>query len=375
MLTLEQRGFAADIILFVPRGEDEATFELLSTSWLVQNGDLDVMKVQPGANGEPFAGLELNQAFMHARRQGAGSQGSSCALMALDDFVREFKDLVDSEVTTEFLNYKFFEAAATSSASDSFAEFGALCDVFRRSPKLMRSLVKHRLFNGTISAGGGSCQISMKNHDVANSKPRPDISRSISRRKSGEFMSLPLGNKFPTAETKDGSTRLFPADQRVTPFMVSQWRNRIKSTFQQMQQDQDVPQAMDGGLRGLFIGISAVYYAAAKAGVAEVILPKTTFLERLDMKLSKELEAEVQDKLAISNLTLVHEFLGVVLHDSAWIVCKRDWKAQPAALELQSEGQSLEVSTDASSETKQSDLPSYVAGWVLGFYLSQAHLV
>jgi hypothetical protein len=393
---LEQHNYPADIIPFVPTGTDEANLELIATEWLVQHGDLDVMNIQQGSHKESFAGFELNQAFMRARRQGvANSLVPSASMMGMDDFIREFKDLVDTDVTSEFLSYKFLEAAALSSVEQSCSDFATLCDVFRRSPKLMRSLVKNRLFNGTMSAGGGSCQISMKSGEArAAEDDRPALSRTTSRRRQNEMLSLPLGNKYPTtAKQKDGV--LWPTNERITMEKVNEWRSRIQQKFCEMQQDPDFPEHMDGGLRGLFIGISGVFYAAKLANCAEVILPKNAFLERIQTRLEElvkdppkpraqegpgqELEL-IWDHLGVSNLTLVHEFVGKVLHESAWIVCKRNWKAQPASLELLDGQGGLPVvnedeAPDSATGFNKQELPTYVAGWVLGFYLSQGDLL
>jgi len=365
-----------DFLLFVPTEKDEATYELVATEWLVQRGDLDVTRIPQGKNRVPFAGLELSQALMRA---GKPSSGGAHAF-SLHEFVREFQDLMDTDVDHAFMEAKFKQAALQSSVDENFADVTALSEVMRSSPQLMRALVKSRLFHGTLSAGGGSCQITVKpdHHDrrhmedngIARATPRVESKTAFERStsnsvlRSSEFYSVKLGFKLPLI----GEDALFKKTEPMSSNLVEAWRTRIRKEIASM----DLPHKLNGNLRGVFIGISAVYYAAQLAGCAECLLPKASFLQQLGEKLDELLARPrepkeskggglVYDHRDVSNLVLVSEIVGSVLAESAWIVCKRNWTAQSAMMEVHD------------VEDKDGEpLPKYVATWSLGFYLSQA---
>lgn len=383
---LLDKTVASDVLLFVPSEQDEATYELWATEWLVQNGDLDVQNVHEGAHGVPFAGLELSQALMRAGRPRAS--GGSPSVFALLDFVREFQDLTDTGLDNDFLEVMFTKAAAESSL-DETADASAISGLFRRCPQLMRGLVKSRLFNGTISAGGGSCQITVKpefsqrrerglrrqkSEDFSRTRAKA-ASNSNSVFRNSEFHCVKLGNKTPLT----GLAPMWPKHEPMTEQRIEDWRALIREEMDFM----DLPPRLQRNLRGLYVGISAVYYAASLANCAETIMPKTIFLGKIADKLRDLLEdppapkagpsggQPSYDHRAFANLALVYEVVDYVLADTAWIVCKRNWKAQPADVEavlngVESEG--LEQEEEAEVEAS----PTYVATWSLGFFLNQA---
>merc|ERR1739848_699538 len=139
----------------------------------------------------------------------------------------------------------------------------------------MGGLVKNRLFNGTISAGGGSCQVLMKELDRTRNRSARNVNKI---RHSAEFYSLPMGNTTPLTTDNEDLATLFPCSCRVTGDLVEAWRSRIDACFTDMQNSGRFPEKKDRGLRGFYIGISAVFYAAKKAGCHEVILQKGDFL-------------------------------------------------------------------------------------------------
>jgi len=349
------RGYVqGDVLLFIPSESDEATYELWATEWLVSQGDLSVENVAPGLNGVPFAGMELSQALTRAARM--ADQASSCHLQG---FCREFEDLVGGQIDQSYLTSIFNQAAAAGDLGSDLAEISLISEVMRTSPATMRALIKNRLFNGTLSAGGGSCQITVK-PEHSERKPKAKgggdalLSQSATMRNS-EFFSIPIGNKTPL--TGDA---LFPRNEPMTRELILAWRARIRDQIEAA----ELPHKLEGNLRGVYIGISAVFYAADLAGCSQTLLPKGTFVAKLEQKIEALLAnpppptekdgKQVYDHRAFSNLTLVAEVVRRVMSDTAWIVCKRNWKAAPIVL---TEGQ---------------ELPKYVATWTLGFYLNQA---
>jgi hypothetical protein len=351
---LEQEyGVPARLVWFVPPGEDEATFELTAAEWLIQIGDLDVTRVDTGPNNQLFGGFELNQAF--ARSRASRSAGASASdVVQVEDFMREFADLLSPDVASDFLYAKFNEASRHSSCSDAMsAEFGPLYQVFKESPKLMRTLVQKRLFAGTISAGGGSSQVAIKDEHIMVSDLHNRMRSLLSSESLGEsskpsrgllraseVMSLPLGNRAPLLAQEKVASPLWSSDGPITQDMIDRWRSRIDETWNQMAENDELPDRVESGLRGLLVGISAIFHASKLAGCAEMILPKALFLERVLQKLD-DLVADppkskngVYDHRDAANLALVHEVVSRALAPTAWIVCKRNWRAQPAFLNM-----------------------------------------
>jgi len=329
--------------------------------WLVQIGDLDVMRVEAGANSTSFAGFELNQAFAAARASSATADSDT---MQMEDFLREFSDLIGEDLPRDYLFSKFMLAAKKSLGGDPCAaDFGALYETFRESSKLMRALVKKRLFSGTLSAGGGSSQVAIK--DVQSLGQPQGSLRSI------EVMSLPLGNKAPLL-AEEGFAPLWPADKPLSQDMISAWQEVIAKKWKELDDASAIPSRVEIGMRGLLVGISAVYHASKFAGCSEMILSKASFLSKLQAKLDQLLENPpagkpgkdgqmVYDHKNASNLVLAHEVAAKAMAPTAWIVCKRNWKAQPTFLEALGD--------------KAPELPEYAATWVLGLYLIQTGMV
>jgi hypothetical protein len=99
--------------------------------------------------------------------------------------------------------------------------------------------------------------------------------------------------------------------------------------------------------RGLFVGITAIFYAAKLAGCDSHILGKQEFLAALDSK-TQDLLASGGSGRDLANLTLVAALVDHVLHHKAKIVCKRSWACPSPA------------------GNSPSDV---VATWTLGMYL------
>jgi len=319
--------------------------------------------------------------------------GGAASGFTMQEFIWEFSDLLDQDLDEEFLRQKFrqavnmrkFQQAARGvhQLDTVVVDVAALSDTFRKSPHLMRALVKSRLFNGTLSAGGGSCQITVKPDQNDEQRRR----RSPTSSRSSDHVSIQLGNKTPM----NGDSPLFARDVPMSETLLELWRGQIREEIRSM----DLPPKMNKGLRGVYIGISAVYYAAKTAKCHERLLPKVEFLAHLDNCLKNMLESQtppvdcdghqehqLYDHREFANLVLVHEIVSSVLAESAWVVCKREWKAQPAGLEVAGShgdaecvhrGPDLPSKIGAASDMLPSPLklPEYVATWSLGFYLSR----
>merc|ERR1712216_953235 len=164
-------------------------------------------------------------------------------------------------------------------------------------------------FAGTISAGGGSCQLSMMSN----------------RSQELQLFSVPVGNRVPTVEG------LF--SKPVKPHERQHWQSRVQAELRKA----NFPK----GLCGLYVGISAAYHAANAADAADRLINKTGMLAHLDDRLTTLKDDDVR---SISNLILIRELISWVFDPQACFVFKRNWQA---------------------------DGETYVATWTLGFYLQQ----
>jgi len=134
-------------------------------------------------------------------------------------------------------------------------------------------------------------------------------------------------------------------DGPVDPKRLRLWRDLVEAC------------AAENGLptqqRGLFVGISAVYYAAAEAKCDGLVLERDVFVERLERRRDELVVEGSTAGRALSNITLVLGLVKAVLHHSALIVCKRKWKVAPAGGEA----------------------ADFLATWTLGFYLKQTGIL
>lgn len=214
----------------------------------------------------------------------------------------------------------------------------------------MRSLVRAKLFAGTLSAGGGTCQVTFR------------VAGSLA---TSQVYSLPIGNRMPlvgmkvtggkevldpkkTPRAREIAIRLLcedatnmrksfasgsgsrttlnltetrPAwseDGPVHAEKLQLWRELIDACGEEIE--------LPGAQRGLFVGISAIFYAAKAAGCDGQILARDVFLEKLRAKI--EVLSASGGKGSgrdIANLVLVSGLVKFILHRTALIVCKRNW--------------------------------------------------
>jgi len=147
---------------------------------------------------------------------------------------------------------------------------------------------------------------------------------------------------------KDGKTSwpeetrpAWPEDGPVDRGSLDLWRQLIASCAEE--------RGLPTQQRGLFVGISALFYAAKLAGCAGEVMPRDAFLLRLAKRRGELMEDGKGSGRDLANLTLVMTIVEYVLHRTAIIVCKRMWRVgEPGA---------------------QSD---FVATWTLGMYLKHS---
>jgi hypothetical protein len=173
-------------------------------------------------------------------------------------------------------------------------------------------------------------------------KKGPDVGRNMLRqRRSSEqepakgFKDAMLGNPPEYITTQPA----WSEDGPVSRELLEEWRELVLCCAEEV----DVPR----GQRGLFVGITAFFYAAKLAGCEDRILEKADFIDALEFKKEELLENGGTGR-DLANLTLVAALVGHVLHSKAKIVCKRNWLC---------------------SESERAEPMKVVATWTLGFFL------
>jgi len=353
--------YNVECIAFSPEDVDEAMYELWATEWVVQHGDMDVSH------------MKLGRAYRTL--QGGDEDADTNWKEILHDFC-------DLNAETE-LECAYREAAEEAGVQETETSVGVqdmpisvpcshFYDAFNNSPALLRALLRARLFSGTLSAGSGSSQVTLR------------CSTSLD---TSQVHSLPVGNRTPVvsmklALTADApsllSTRLphtrvlaqellcippasrpsgrtgrhasftetkaaWSEDGPVCPERLEQWRELVTTCAD----ESHFPTEQ----RGLFVGISAVYYAAKLAGCEDKVLKRDEFLERLELQRNALMKEGGHDRRGLSNLVLVAALVQFVLHRTSLIVCKRNWHV---------------------GEGMQDNQMDFVATWSLGMYLKHS---
>jgi len=278
--------------IFVPSGELEAQFELRSVEWLIGLTSIDI----------PTEGIQswmVEEAFTDI----AALEGQDCVgEVACEDAQARLQAKGVPEDTLT----KVFQNRARRSVI-TFSEFETA--VYNEAT--LQAMVRKHCFKGSISAGGGSSQLALC---------------GAVRNSIVQLYSMPIGNRVPIVE------KLFSTP--VTWAERSDWVERIRGSLQST----DFPQ----GVCGMFVGISAMYHAAKKVGIADCIVTKQEVMLAFAEYLAT---MDSNDHRVVANLTLVKEIIGWVFADSgASFLFKRNWVS--------------------GEET-------YIAGWTLGWYVSQ----
>lgn len=152
-------------------------------------------------------------------------------------------------------------------------------------------------FTGTLSAGGGSSQLSVRGGVSA-----------------VQLFSVPFGNKKPLS---DGLFSKPPTQEEV-----ANWATRVREALHQ----QAFPHCLDG----LFVGISATFYAASESSCADRVIGKQEAIEALTARINECTNTEQGpngEKAArgAANVALVRELIDWVLSPQAQILFRRNW--------------------------------------------------
>jgi len=331
---------------------------------VVQHGDLDV------------EGMSLEKVYRTL--QG----GREEAPTTLQEVEAEFRDLrADEDLRSAYYRAAAYARAASHSQVQTPLEdkppptsvpCSAFYASFEASQPLLRALLRARLFSGTLSVGSGSSQVTLRCstslessqvHSIPLGNRTPLVSMTITDCSDGSSpfsSSLPktcmLAHQLLTADgdaarpSKFASTPketrpAWPEDGPVDKSRLDLWRMLVRCCAE----ERGIPTEQ----RGLFVGISALFYAAKLAGCAGTVLPRDAFLERLAARRNELLRDGACNGRDLANLTLVMTMVEFVLHRTALIVCKRMWY----------------VGDPSSSQTE------FVATWTLGMYLKHSGMM
>lgn len=379
-LNTELSTHAVKVSFYIPHEKDEAMYELWATEWVVQYGDLDVSKFDLEPAEQTLQGGNLN------------------ALTTLKEVQDRF---LDFRAPRE-LERVFYQALdASEQPEHNSVTCRAFYQMLNENERLMRAYIRARKFSGTVSAGGGSSQVTLRRTQVGSLE-------------DSQVHSLPLGNRSPLVSmpmTKDLETALFtnkkprtrvlarqllcgpgpvtetrPAwdeDGPVDNKRIDMWEELILACAA----ESDLP----SGQRGLFVGISAVFYAAKSAKCDGRVMDREQFLEKLEQRKIEVLSGSTSGKeqknqgRELANIVMVKALVSYVLHKTAEIVCKRQWlvEYEEDMSDVISTGTSKKsIGTDMSNrspgpgkaiEEKKPDV--FLATWTFGFYLKQSSVM
>jgi len=298
------------IRLFVPSGEYEAELELRSVQWLMGQTDLGI-----GAAGLSDAMLERTYLSMSklgdfgiaARRPSALSLRS---LSSTNDIVTVSKKRAKEQLQAHGVPPSVANTLDSTALKDPFSieDFSKAA----HADNSLQPLVRSCSFCGTISAGGGSCQLTLASHST----------KSVA-----QLYSMPIGNRSPSNLAVFPSKGEIPEEKRVEWVMMI--RGFLASSFPSQR------------MHGFFVGISAVYHAAKAAGIADRFIKQPEAVQAFSTCIAGLAPTDVR---SISNLLLVREMIMGIFDEDSSFLFKRNWKVGDC---------------------------TYVAGWTLGLYSSQ----
>jgi len=298
----KQLGRTTVIRIFVPSGELEAQFELRGVEWLIGQASVDV-KVGALERWMVDKAFDLLLTADH----------SLANFPEVDQASSVEVEWVDARLKALGIHQAEVHAALHRADSDAnrildHAEFSGAVD--RESA--LQAMVRQCCFCGTISAGGGSSQLTIT---------------GCVRNGMAQMFSMPIGNRVPIVG------RMFSTP--VTLEERGDWVERIRDGLRSSQFPKRV--------QGLFVGISAMYHAAKVAGVTERLVTKREAMKAFADALAR-LDANA-DHRSIANLILVQEIIRWVFDDDhSCMLFKRNWRANGT---------------------------EYVASWTLGWYVTQ----
>eukprot|EP00746_Dinoflagellata_sp_MGD_P021353 gnl/MRDRNA2_/MRDRNA2_149852_c0_seq1.p1 gnl/MRDRNA2_/MRDRNA2_149852_c0~~gnl/MRDRNA2_/MRDRNA2_149852_c0_seq1.p1 ORF type:complete len:425 (-),score=77.39 gnl/MRDRNA2_/MRDRNA2_149852_c0_seq1:35-1309(-) len=290
----EISGRSVQIRLFVPSGELEATFELRATEWLIRKAQNEIgAMLRQGRENEAV----VRQCFASADQDATGS-------LTEEELGRALAKCGFS-LPSAGLHKLFSEIDIDHSGTVNREEFKMGLESGNES---LLGLAQRAFFMGTISAGGGSCQLTLSAGATSNV----------------QLFSAPVGNRVPLKR------KMF--SDPVTPEELDTWATCVRDALRAA----ECPR----GLTGLYVGISAIFHAAKACGVDNRIVCHGEVIQALNAGL----RADPSDSRRLANFVLVRELLSYGFSSGAVFIFKREWQVQDS---------------------------KHVATWTLGMFVAQ----
>lgn len=320
-----------EIYYFLLRKEDEAFYERIAIGWLMENTDLKL--TDTFAKDPKLLGYMRQQMTSWALLSGRKSIGE----LEQDEFIEKFMPL-SRQATFEHRAWEALEWFRVMDEDGSGTiTTSEMLNCMLESEELLQAVIRHRLFVGTLAGGPRSMQLTV-------AEPDPE--------KEGEVLLhyAKVGTRSPVL------LGVFPPNDYVGRESLIRWENLLMSIIdgersQILEDDLNVAVRQEDGpgvistdwpsdLRGIFVGISSIFYAARDAGITERLIQKKDCLESLSSAMEAELirgssEAIQEDRIPkklhlhqqkVANLAMAHSFISRLLHDDAWLYFRRSWQ-------------------------------------------------
>lgn len=317
-----------EIYYFLLRKEDEAFYERIAIGWLLENTDLKL--TDTFAKDPKLENYMRQQTTSWALLTGRKNIGQ----MEQDEFIERFMPLSPQPTferraweALEWFRIMDEDGSGTITVSE-------MLNCMLKSEDMLQAVIRHRLFVGTLAGGPRSVQLTV-------AEPDPD--------KEGEVLmhSAKVGTRSPVL------WGLFHVQEEVTRELLLRWENFLVSVIEnsplsaeleELDKAQQLGECLKenqfhewpSGLRGIFVGISSMFYAARDAGITARLIQKKDCLSAF----SSALESEIRDprgaagdlkklqlhQQKVANLAMAHAFISRLLHDDAWLYFRRSWQ-------------------------------------------------
>lgn len=370
-----------DVRYFVLSKNHEAIFERVAVSWLLANCNMSLSQgLRRSSDLSDYVQQQLSSwALLGGKRYGELDQ---------EEFVEKMMGL-SAESTLEHrvmdaLDW-FRQLDVDGRKSVTVTE---VVGFILSSESLLRAVVCRRLFAGTLAGSTSLIQLTVRDAEdegkvsvhscnIGNGTPslqnifpdmmaaRPqhitlwkDLLEGVLRGAGREVDMEPASSSSLAADLGETATeapvllRKLPSRSSVHFGVGDAHSTGLTGDAAHTRATQDG--AWPSGLRGVFVGISSMFYAAEVCGIQERLIRKQHVVQALSSAIQAELKTgscDTADERAlraqhrrVANLVMAHSMVSHVAHDDAWLYFRRKWKT--------------------------SDDRQFVATWSLGLFLS-----
>lgn len=333
-----------EVFYFILPKKDEAFYERIAIGWLLEHTDLKL--TDTFARDPKLHEYMRQQVSSWALLSGRKTIGELEQYEFVEKLMPLSRQLTFERQALEALEwFRFMDQDGSGSVTIS-----EMMNYMLQSEALLQAVIRHRLFVGTLAGGTSSVQLTVAD-------PDPELEGEV------VLHVVKVGNRSPP------SLGIFPRAEWVDRDHMLQWEQKLSTTFDGGSDDingeEEFPHARlrsgrldrastitstdvqsdeslewPSGLRGIFVGISALFYAAQDAGITERLIQKKDTLIALSLAIEEEL-AQVSEAVSpagdsgsrrlqlhqqkVANLVMAHCLINRVLHDDAWLYFRRTW--------------------------------------------------